>query len=190
MLPSQENPTCEPEDSGSSGRVSGSAGGLLVTTQTSTPMRVFIQANPNSPAEPLHEHLLHSLDAAPNANDVVYACSYWRHIIGIMRGRQWGEFVYEFLAIPDGEQFRQCLKDFESVLFVLDKIVSLAGEIHDAAFEADPSGLAGKYLEAKWLARDVGLASLHLQEVVSLRRDGLDALQEFARERVLEFQNI
>ncbi len=106
-----------------------------------------------------------------------------------MRGCRWGEFAYNHLAIPDGEQFRQRMKDFESVLFTVDKLAAIAGKISDAAFDIDPSGTRGPVLEANWLSRDVGLASLHLEQIVSLRRESLDCLQSFANQRMLEFQS-
>ncbi len=184
----EEDFCCENERASEPDTGSCSVDGLVPTR--SQPLRDFVEANPNSPAEPLQDHLFNSLDAAPDPSDTVNACSYWRSIVVMMRGRQWGEFAYDLLAIPDGEQFRKRLKDFESVLFAVDKIVAIAVRIRDTAFEKDPSGTAGTYLESKWLTRDVEIASLHLEEIVSLRRDSLDVLHEFARDHVLEFQNL
>ncbi len=162
----------------------------VATKSNPSPLQVFIEANPVSPAHPLQDQLCNALEAAPSPTNSVEACGYWRPIVRMMRGRQWGEFAYKHLVIPDGEQYRQRMKDFKDVLFAVDKLAIIAGKIQDAAFDIDPSGTKGPFLDAKWLLRDVGFASLHLEEIVSLRCEDLHSLQSLGNRGMLEFQRV
>lgn len=152
-------------------------------------LQMFHDANPSSPADPLQDHLFAALENAPNPTEPVVACSYWRPIFAPLRGRALGEFAFKLLAVTDGDQFRRRMKDFESVLFSIDTIAKDMRVILETAATIDPSGTAGPYLDAKWLCRDVEMVSLHLDEIVSLRRSGLETLLVFARRNELEFQN-
>lgn len=106
-----------------------------------------------------------------------------------MGGRKWGELAYDHLAIPDGELFRRWFKDFESVLFATEKILSVVREIYDAAFQTDPSG-TGVFLEAKWLCKDVGIADLQLQEYCRYVKTASIACRSLHNSTTLNFRKL
>ncbi len=100
----------------------------------------FLDANIDSPTSVLYKHLENILQFAPDPKMVESACEYWGFALEGLIGCEWGDFVFDMLAVPDSEQYRQRRRDFTKVLHGLECAIEAIALVRSSAFSLSKRG--------------------------------------------------
>ncbi len=105
-----------------------------------------------------------------------------------IKGRAWGDFVYDQLAIVDSDLFTAHLQDMEKVLVAFAGVDKAIQRIYEAALGQDLSVKSWVALHAEGLAMDVTASINIVEDILVFRRTGLLVLQDAKERCSLDFQ--
>ncbi len=144
----------------------------------------------DSPASAVHGHLVSAVFYEPDTKILPKLNRYWERALDGIKGRAWGDFVYDQLAIVDSDLFTARLKDMEDVLFAFAGVEKAIQRICEAAVRRDPLAKSSVALCVKGLAMDVTTSMNIVEEILVFRRTGLLVLQDAKEHCSLDFQRL
>lgn len=127
----------------------------------------------------------------PQSRTVLHACKYWRGVFKRLTDgnlKEWGSKICDELLLRTGRSLDLFIMHLECLSRDLDHVCDGLRKLLAGAERADPSGEEGIYGVTMWLVKDADDICNVVGELVVLRRDGVNCLQDSFKDRQLFFQ--
>lgn len=168
---------------------------LLQPSYMSTRLGSLLKGTENlfeQPTTVVRGHLFSATFYEPETKNASKLIRYWGRMLDGFKGKTWGEFLYDQLAVADSESFATCLQDLEYVLESFPGVEEAVARVHASAVkeaEAANSVAARSAMDAaQELVEDAAGSRSILEELIAFRLAGLLPLQRAKDMQILEFQ--
>lgn len=133
----------------------------------------MIKDSNEPPTAAVHGFLVGAPFYEPETKSLPKLSRYWERTLDGLCGRNWGEFVYDQLAIVDSDVLDSRMRDMEGILVAFGEVDKSIARLLSLALAVDPSATSPVALLAKRAAMDITASINIAEELIAFRSTGL-----------------